>query len=99
VGLVALPFLATVAIAGQPIPLSESQMDTVTAGLDQNHFYSGPAAPFSLIPGVLGSNPGGPNVLVPPTPNPPPLPPFTSSQCNTACINYHTDGFLVITVR
>jgi len=34
VGLVALPFLAGVSLAGQPQPLSDTQMDKVTAGFD-----------------------------------------------------------------
>jgi hypothetical protein len=33
-GLAALPFLTSVALAGQPTPLSDKQMDTVTAGWD-----------------------------------------------------------------
>jgi hypothetical protein len=33
-GLAALPFLAGVAVAGQPAPLTDSQMDNVTAGFD-----------------------------------------------------------------
>jgi len=32
VGLAALPFMAGVAVAGQPVPLSEKQMDAITAG-------------------------------------------------------------------
>jgi len=32
VGLAAVPFLAGIAIAGQPMPLSEVQMEKVTAG-------------------------------------------------------------------
>jgi hypothetical protein len=33
-GLAALPFLAGVSLAAQPVPLSDKQMDTVTAGFD-----------------------------------------------------------------
>lgn len=33
-GLAALPFLASVALAGQPVALTDNQMDTVTAGFD-----------------------------------------------------------------
>jgi hypothetical protein len=33
-GLAALPFLAGVSLAAQPVPLSDTQMDTVTAGFD-----------------------------------------------------------------
>lgn len=33
-GLVALPFLAGVSLAAQPVPLSDTQMDKVTAGFD-----------------------------------------------------------------
>jgi len=33
-GLAALPFLAVVALAGQPVPLNDRQMDKVTAGFD-----------------------------------------------------------------
>jgi len=33
-GLVALPFLAGVSLAAQPVPLSDTQMDAVTAGFD-----------------------------------------------------------------
>lgn len=34
VGIAALPFLVGVAMAGQPAPLSDAQMDQVVAGLD-----------------------------------------------------------------
>ncbi len=33
-GVVALPFLAGVALAGKPVPLNDTQMDKVTAGFD-----------------------------------------------------------------
>lgn len=33
-GLAALPFLAGVSLAAQPVPLSDKQMDAVTAGFD-----------------------------------------------------------------
>ena len=41
VGLAALPFLAGVAMAGQPVPLSDAQMDKVTAGLVVLFTFSG----------------------------------------------------------
>jgi hypothetical protein len=41
VGLAALPFLAGVAMAGQPVPLSDAQMDKVTAGLNVLFTFSG----------------------------------------------------------
>jgi len=34
IGLAALPFLAGVSFAAQPVPLTDNQMDTVTAGFD-----------------------------------------------------------------
>jgi hypothetical protein len=34
IGLATLPFLAGVALAGQPTPLADNQMDKVTAGFD-----------------------------------------------------------------
>lgn len=39
VGLAALPFLAGVAMAGQPMPLNDTQMDKVTAGLEFEHVF------------------------------------------------------------
>jgi hypothetical protein len=33
-GLAVLPFLAGISLAAQPVPLSDQQMDTVTAGFD-----------------------------------------------------------------
>jgi len=33
-GLAALPFLAGVSLAADPVPLNDKQMDTVTAGFD-----------------------------------------------------------------
>ena len=33
-GIAALPFLAGIAVAGQPVSLSDAQMDRVTAGLE-----------------------------------------------------------------
>jgi hypothetical protein len=33
-GLAVLPFLAGVSLAAQPVPLSDTQMDAVTAGFD-----------------------------------------------------------------
>jgi hypothetical protein len=40
VGLAALPFLAGVAMAGQPVSLSDAQMDKVTAGLVVDFIFS-----------------------------------------------------------
>ena len=43
IGLAAVPFLAGVAMAGQPPPLSDAQMDKVTAGFSHvfgNLFFS-----------------------------------------------------------
>jgi hypothetical protein len=34
IGLAVLPFLAGVSLAAQPVPLSDTQMDAVTAGFD-----------------------------------------------------------------
>jgi hypothetical protein len=33
-GLAVLPFIAGISLAAQPVPLSDQQMDTVTAGFD-----------------------------------------------------------------
>jgi hypothetical protein len=38
VGLAAVPFLAGIAMAGQPVPLSDAQMDRVTAGYEAGVF-------------------------------------------------------------
>jgi hypothetical protein len=38
IGLVAVPFLAGVAMAGQPMPLTDAQMDKVTAGIELEVF-------------------------------------------------------------
>jgi hypothetical protein len=38
IGLATAPFLAGVAMAGQPMPLSDVQMDKVTAGYEANTF-------------------------------------------------------------
>jgi hypothetical protein len=54
VGLAALPFLAGVAMAGQPVSLSDAQMDKVTAGLDVLFTFSGNA-----FTAVFTSPPGG----------------------------------------
>jgi len=35
-GLAALPFLAGVSLAAQPVPLNDKQMDVVTAGFDDH---------------------------------------------------------------
>ena len=34
IGLAALPFMAGVSLAAQPVPLNDTQMDRVTAGFD-----------------------------------------------------------------
>jgi hypothetical protein len=58
-GLVALPFLAGVSLAAQPVPLSDKQMDTVTAGFDfvetdiQNLGSVWVAADKPLVPGCF----------------------------------------------
>jgi hypothetical protein len=49
IGLAAVPFLAGVAMAGQPTPLSDSAMDQVTAGYE----YS-----YQFIPPSTASSPG-----------------------------------------
>ena len=64
-GLAALPFLAGVAIAGQSAPLTEAQMDEVTAGLaivlvSPNNppiFVGSGAAPGCTSPCVIVSAP------------------------------------------
>lgn len=62
-GLAALPFLAGVATAGQPTPLTNTQMDQVTAGLA---VWFVPAAGLFVVanPGTLGSPTPGPGTLV-----------------------------------
>jgi hypothetical protein len=56
IGLAAMPFLAGVAMAGQPTPLSDTQMDKVTAGTIDIQLIGSPA------PNMI-------NVNVPPSPN------------------------------
>jgi hypothetical protein len=51
VGLAALPFLAGIAMADQPMPLSDAQMDTVTAGLVA--FFAFPNGPIGITNGVV----------------------------------------------
>jgi hypothetical protein len=64
VGLAAVPFLAGIAMAGQPTPLSDAQMDKVTAGawegevfngavqiLELTHSTTGIAVEFPTLPG------------------------------------------------
>ena len=71
-GLAVLPFLASIASAGQP--LSDPQMDEVIAGF---------AVPTSTTPASSSSRlslvitPTGSIVLAPYTPPPPPPPPLT----------------------
>jgi hypothetical protein len=57
VGLAALPFLAGVAMADQPTPLNDAQMDKVTAGLAS--WFNGAGSGIF----VLTNEPGG---LTPP---------------------------------
>jgi hypothetical protein len=38
-GLAALPFLAGISLAADPVPLTDKQMDTVTAGFDFREVY------------------------------------------------------------
>jgi len=64
-GLAALPFVAGVAMAGEPAPLSDSQMDQVTAGVVVVFtFQAGGSGNFSIngttLEGVSES-PGPPN--------------------------------------
>jgi hypothetical protein len=54
VGLAVLPLLAGVASAGQPMPLSDAQMDKVTAGFT----YSFPTGPLNSLTITM---PGDPN--------------------------------------
>lgn len=50
-GIAALPFLAGVAMAGQPAPLSDTQMDQVTAGFDVLYVY-GPGTDVQVYTNV-----------------------------------------------
>jgi len=47
IGFAALPFLAGVAMGGQPAPLSDAQMDKVTAGANASNIFSGFPVPLS----------------------------------------------------
>lgn len=63
-GLAALPFVAGVALAGQPVQLTDKQMDKVTAGFDARYdetantsfvsvsVYGGGLSPSITIPGT-----------------------------------------------
>lgn len=55
-GLAALPFLAGVAAAGQPMQLSDKQMDNVTAGF---HFNIIEVSNTSWIQAIADANEGG----------------------------------------
>ena len=58
-GAAALPFLAGSAMAGQPVPLTASQMDQVTAGLEAIFFFAGNGnlTGFSSNTGASGGTP------------------------------------------
>ena len=64
IGFAALPFLAGAALGGQPAPLSDVQMDQVTAGvvLNASNIFSGLTVPLSpttsgcLCNFITGSN-------------------------------------------
>ena len=80
-GLAALPFLAGVALAGQPMQLTDKQMDNVTAGFDlkvteisntswtQVSIYSGELTPCSLCYLTITSRPFSVESAFGPTPN------------------------------
>jgi hypothetical protein len=52
-GLAALPLMAGIAMAGQPVALSDAQMDKVTSGAAG--FMTGPWAPIQAIVDVEGT--------------------------------------------
>jgi hypothetical protein len=75
-GLAALPFLAGVSFAAQPVPLNDAQMDRVTAGFDftelevQNTGWvavgvnaPAPVPPITVGPGGVGFR-GVPYIIV-----------------------------------
>jgi hypothetical protein len=64
VGLAAVPFLACVAMAGQPTPLGDAQMDKVTAGGPEFNVFLGNTPAFELNFNVP---PYGPNIQHPGT--------------------------------
>lgn len=69
-GLAALPFLAGAALAGQPAPLTDTQMDRVTAGFDfreleiQNTGWVGVGV-NAPAPIAVGTTPSGQPVSAP----------------------------------
>jgi len=56
VGFAAVPFLAGVAMAGQPMAMSDAQMDRVTAGIEIN-IVSGDTGATNLVELVLAPPP------------------------------------------
>jgi hypothetical protein len=82
-GLAALPFLASVALADQPVQLSDKQMDKVTAGFDlrkteisntswtQISIYAGALTPCSACYLSILSRPFSVESAFGPTPNVP----------------------------
>jgi len=80
-GLAALPFLAGVALAGQPVQLSDNQMDKVSAGFDlrrteisntswtQISIYDGALTPCSACYLTIVSRPFSIESAFGPTPN------------------------------
>ncbi|HJU19088.1 MAG TPA: hypothetical protein VJ770_21745 [Stellaceae bacterium] len=60
-GVAVLPFLAGIAMAGQPAPLNDTQMDQVTAGLA---VWFVPSLGAFVVSGAGGTVNPGPGVLV-----------------------------------
>jgi len=56
IGLAAMPFLAGVAMAGQPTPLSDTQMDKVTAGTTDIQLVNLNTINVSTSPNFFGLN-------------------------------------------
>lgn len=86
-GLVALPFVAGVALAGQPTQLSDQQMDKVTAGFDFHEItisntswtevligFNGALVPCSACYLSIASPPFSIQSAMQPTPNSPEAP-------------------------
>jgi hypothetical protein len=82
-GLAALPFVAGLALAGEPMQLNDKQMDKVTAGFDLNEIdisntswtqvsiYSTSLVPCSLCYLDIVTRPFSVEAAFGPTPNPP----------------------------
>jgi len=80
-GLAALPFVAAVALADQPVQLSDNQMDKLTAGFDlrrteisntswtQISIYAGPLTPCAACYLTITSRPFSVESAFGPTPN------------------------------